>query len=72
VALQQREVFQRRGVEHHFGTVVGKYPLHPPAITNVTENDVVGVEHGLPVDRELHGVQGRFIAIEHDEVLGVD
>ena len=41
-------------------------------VADVAEDDVVGVEQGPPVDRELHGVQRRLVAVEHHQLGGLE
>ena len=72
VRLQQRQVLQRGGMEHH----VGLDPLHrlddAVPVADVGEEEVGGVEQRPSLDRELHRVEVRLVAVDHHEALGVE
>ena len=36
-------------------------------LARVTDEQVLALEQGTPLDRELHGMECRFVAIEHDQ-----
>ncbi len=70
--FEQREVLERRGVEHHVGAVPREHLLHAFAIAYVGDDEVLRVEKGAAFDGHLNGVQGRFVPVDHDEGLGAE
>ena len=69
-AFQQRQVLERRGMEHD----VGPEPLEdlpdPARVADVGQHGLLGIEQGPPVQRELDRVQGRLVAVQHDQLRG--
>ena len=71
-ALQQGQVLEGGGVEDHVGPPLPQEPLHPVPVAEVEEDQVGRVEQRPSLDRELDGVEGRFVAVHHDEVGRVE
>src|SRR5207248_3192093 len=67
VRLQERKVLQSGGVEHHLRPMPGKYLLKPIGIADVGQHQIGVVEECAAADRQLHGMEGRLVTIEHDE-----
>jgi len=67
-ALQHRQMLQRRSVEDDLGTVGQENLLQRSTIPDVAQDDVVGVEQAAAVDRQLHPVQRRLVAVEQHQL----
>ena len=73
VPLEQRQVLERGGVEDDLGPALGEdLRAMPLGVADVGEDEVAVVEQGPAVERELDGVQGRLVAVEHDQLAGVE
>ena len=68
VLLQHREVLERRCVEHDVRAAVDEDVPDDHGVADVGEHDVGRVEERVAVDRELDGVQGGLVAVEHDQL----
>ena len=67
VHLEQRQVLERRGVEHHLRPVLVEHLVQALLVADVGDDQVAVVEHAAAVDGELHGVQPGLVAVEHDQ-----
>jgi hypothetical protein len=72
VRLEQRQVLERRRVEHHVGAVLLEQLEHAVAVADVGEQQIVAVEQRPAVDRQLHGVQAALVAVELEERRGLE
>ena len=68
VLLEHRQVLERRRVEDHLGTSRREDLVQSSAVPDVAQDDLVGVEQGPPVDRQLDRVEGRLVAVEHHQL----
>jgi hypothetical protein len=68
VALQQRHVLERGGVEHDLGAALGEHPPDRLAVAQVGQDQLGALQHGRPAQGELHGVQGRLVPVEHHQL----
>ena len=61
-------MLERRRVEDHVGAALGEDRVDRSLVPDVAQHDLVGVEQRPPVDRQLHGVQGRLVAVQHHQL----
>ena len=72
VLLEHRQVLQRRGVEHHLRAMRVEDSAQGLRIADVSEDDVVGVEHAVAGDAQLQGVQRGLVTVEHQQLRRVE
>ena len=68
--LQQREVFEGGGVEHHLGAMLGEHFDHAVRVPDVGHDEVAIVEQGPPLQPQLQAVERGLVPVEHDELVG--
>ena len=68
--LEQRQVLERRCVEHDVGSDLLEQLEQPLAIADVAEQQVVAVEQRSPVNRQLDRVQTALVTVELEQRLG--
>ena len=59
-------------MEHDLWLVLCEYLTDTVGISNICDDKVAALEHRTPRNRELHGVQGRFVPVEHDQTFGIE
>ena len=67
VALQQAEVLERRCVEDDVRAGDRELRAQVLRVPDVGEHEVLTLEQAAPGQRELHGVQGGLVTVQHDE-----
>ncbi len=65
--LQQRQVLQRSGVEHHLGSMDGEHLVHALGVAQVGDDEVGIVEQRPAFERGLRRMQRRFVPVQHDQ-----
>jgi hypothetical protein len=66
--LQQRQVLERRGVKHDLRSELLEYLPDPPFVADVGQRCLVGVKERPAVQRQLDGMQGGLVSIQHDQL----
>jgi len=69
-AFKQRQLLERRGVEHDARTEPLEYLPDPVPVADVGQDRLLRIEQGKPVRRQLDRVQGRLVAVQHDQLSG--
>jgi hypothetical protein len=67
VPFEHREVLERGGVEDDLGLGALEDPAQALGVADVAQGQVIGVEQGLAVDRQLGAVQPALVAVEHHQ-----
>ena len=70
VLLEHRQVLERGRVEDDVGSAFEEDPLERGQVADVAEHHVVGVQKRTSAQRELDGVQGGLVAVEHHQLGG--
>ena len=64
--LEQRQVLERRSVEDDLGPVLGEDLAIRARVADVGDDQVADRRAAPALERQLHRVQGRLVAVEHD------